>query len=1074
MLRTPLLPVASFGAWSNDGAKQPRLNHLRRSLISRFNEPHIEDALRVASPGLADGLERRTDIQTARRQERMDRTLVQYFARMCDRCTPFGLFAGVSLGTVGTRTRLRLVARSAYRRRSLLDFARIAELVDALLRKEEVRRAVRYRPNDTLADVAGEWQYIETIHHEGDVHHRVASVEADAGLSAVLECSADGATQTELQTAIAAAVPDVTEREVSEFIDELIAAQVLWPELIPSVVGDDPLDQILKHLNNNPVALADAEKPLLLLRDTLDHLDAHGVGAPQEAYAAVNAVWTDELQQKSTDRLLQVDLFKGGDDLQLPQQVVDEVLRDADPLWRLAGPKVDEMHQLKRRFRERYDSREIPLAEAFDPERGIGVPGPDFEPRIAPSPLLAGIALGAKQYGDRMGRPDESSALLARVVNSCESDLRTLELDDELLDRIESPPGNVLSDALAIHFDLLASSERAVRRGDYRIFFHGIFGPSGARFLGRFCHLDPVLREAVRGHIHDEEALEPDAIYAEIVHSPEGRLGNVVRRPHLRATELTYAGHSQRGAAHRLTIDDLLLRLDAGRFHLRSMRDGRTVRPRLTSAHNFRLSSGIYRFLCALQNDGVASGVAWSWRSLGELPYLPRVVRGRAIYAFARWRVTRDRPAYRAIGSAKGRSARENAAKHLVNELALPRWVRLADGDNRLLLDLENELCLAVLAAHAAKRPTIILEEVLGDDLDGCIDGPEGKYRNEIVLPLVRKADLKGESDGPKQTNNQTTINSLPRPVQRVFAPGDEWLYFKIYCAQSTTNRLLREFVAPLCAFYEQEEPKQPWFFIRYADPGNHLRVRFRATPVTQRALQERAKVMLRPLIECGSVHRVAIDTYVREIERYGGPLGVALAEKWFHADSVSVLRIVERVDAHSDEALVWKATAFGFDRLLMDFGLDVLERHRVVSKARDAFRREFDVGGITSDQLARRFREERAGLEALVAGRPQGALIAVGQVFDDRSALTVDVVRALRKCAEKKELECSMDELLLSLLHMHANRTLAVSARAQEFVIHEFLSRTYRSLAARSRSVNAVVNSEYIGPVRASQHASK
>lgn len=1056
VLRTPLLPVASFGAWSDDGSKPPRLNHLRRSLISRFSEPHIADALRIASVGLADRLDRWTDVQPARRQERMDRTLVQYFARMCERCTPFGLFAGVSLGTIGTETRLRLVARSDYRRRSVLDFAQVAEFVSALLRQEEVRRAVRYHPNDTLADVAGEWQYVETSHHEGETSHHVASVEADATISAVLERSAEGATLTELRTAVAAVVPDVTEREIFEFIDDLIAAQVLLPELIPSVVGDDPLDELLERLDDL-VALAGAKKTVILLRATLDHLDAQGVGAPREAYDAVNAVWTNELKQKSTDRLLQVDLFKPGDDLRIAHEVVDEVLRGADPLWRLADPKVDDMHELKRRFRERYDSREIPLAEAFDPERGIGVPGPDFEPRITQPPLLAGIALRTGQRGGGIHRPDEFSVLLARLMDSCGPVPQTLELDDELLDSLASPKGRVLPDALAIHFDLLASSEQAVRRGDYRIFFHGILGPSGARLLGRFCHLDPALREAVRGHLRDEEALEPDAIYAEIVHSPDGRVGNIVRRPNLRATELAYAGHRRRGATQRLTIDDLLLRLDGRRFHLRSRRDGRTVRPRLTAAHNFRASSGIYRFLCALQNDGIAQGITWSWRSLDELPFLPRVVRGRAIYAFARWRVTRDRPAYRAISAAKGRSAREGAAKHLVGELALPRWVRLADGDNRLLLDLENELCLTVLAEHAAKRPTIILEEVLGDDLDGCVEGPDGKYRNEIVFPLVRIADSKREADGLRRTSNETKNKPSPRLVQRAFAPGDEWLYFKIYCAQSTANHLLREVVAPLAAIHEQDEPMQPWFFIRYADPESHLRVRFRATPDTQRALQERATVMLRPLVESGTVHRVAIDTYVRETERYGGPLGIGLAENWFHADSVSILRIVEHLDADTDEALVWKATALGFDRLLADFALDFRERHRVVSKAREGFHREFDVGRTTRDQLARRFREARVDLEALVVGGVQGALVAAGQAFDDRSALTVDVVGALRKRAKGDELECSMDDLLLSLLHMHANRALTVSARVQEFVIHDFLSRTYRSLAARSQSASAV-----------------
>ncbi len=1056
VLRTPLLPVGAFDAWgrSADGVDTiERSDRLRRSLADLLDAPHTADAIRVASSTLADNLSGWTERNPSRRLERLERALVQYFARMCDRCTPFGLFAGVSVGKIGAQTYLRLAGRAHYRRRSVLDSAQVAELVVNLLQSDEVQKAVRYRVNDTLAVVKGDYRYVKTNNRRGHICHEIASLENDEGLSVVLECAAQGATLAELRAALTPLISgDGTESEADEFVYDLIAAQVLQAELIPPIVGGDPLDHVLECLEHSTGVTAVA-KPVRRIREELNRLDAHGVGAPPEAYTAVSRIWIDQLQQKKTNRLLQVDLFKEAKHLCLSGDIVAEVLRSAEPLWRLAGPALDEMQGIKTRFRKRYESREIPLAEVLDPELGIGFPDSDLEPRLALPPLLHELDLRAPI--ERRGAGAESleassSVLLNRVLGTCGPN-DPLEIDDELLDRLAPPERSDLPAALAVRFDLVARSERAVRRGDYRLFFHSISGPSGARMLGRLCHLDQVLLEAVQDHLRDEEALEPDTIYAEIVHCPEGRIGNIVRRPHLRDIELSYAGYSRRERENRLTVDDLLLRLEGRQFRLRSRKDGRQVHPRLTSAHNYRRSSGAYRFLCALQNDGVREVFAWNWGLLHGLAFLPRVVRGRAVYAVARWKVGHDQSAYRAISAAKERAAREDATKRLVEELMLPRWVRLTDGDNRLLLDLENPLCLFILAEHATSRPALILEETLADDLEGCVEGPEGKYRNEIILPFVRtKSESNADPDnGEKAMDSVVSAPSTP-PVQRLFAPGDKWLYFKFYCANPTTDILLREVIASLVALHERQEPDRPWFFIRYADPENHVRVRFRAAPETQRALQEQAAVLLRPLVERGSVHRVVADTYVREVERYGGARGIELAEDWFHADSVTALRLVELVHVVGDEVLRWKATAMGFDRLFADFGLDFTERQRVVARARAGFWREYEVDPINRRQLARRFRTERAGLEELVTGQLEGALSAVDGVFRQRSGQTIDVIRAFRERVAAGELNCPMNDLLLSLIHMQANRILPASARAQELVLHDFLSRTYRSLAAR------------------------
>ena len=163
-------------------------------------------------------------------------------------------------------------------------------------------------------------------------------------------------------------------------------------------------------------------------------------------------------------------------------------------------------------------------------------------------------------------------------------------------------------------------------RGDFRLFLAGVVGPSGARLLGRFCHADPDLAAGVAAHLPAEEALRPDAVFAEVVHLPEGRLGNILARPTYRGYEIPYLGRSAAPAGRQLPLSDLRVSVDGGRVVLRSARLGREVVPRLTSAHNFAAGQGVYRFLCALQGQGVAGGLGWDWGPLAGSAFLPRVV----------------------------------------------------------------------------------------------------------------------------------------------------------------------------------------------------------------------------------------------------------------------------------------------------------------------------------------------------------------------------------------------------------------------------------------------------------------
>ena len=58
-------------------------------------------------------------------------------------------------------------------------------------------------------------------------------------------------------------------------------------------------------------------------------------------------------------------------------------------------------------------------------------------------------------------------------------------------------------------------------------------------------------------HLRAEEACRPHAVFAEIIHLPQPRAGNVARRPVLRAYELPYLARSGADPDRWLRLEDL-------------------------------------------------------------------------------------------------------------------------------------------------------------------------------------------------------------------------------------------------------------------------------------------------------------------------------------------------------------------------------------------------------------------------------------------------------------------------------------------------------------------------------------
>jgi thiopeptide-type bacteriocin biosynthesis protein len=108
-------------------------------------------------------------------------------------------------------------------------------------------------------------------------------------------------------------------------------------------------------------------------------------------------------------------------------------------------------------------------------------------------------------------------------------------------------------------------------------------------------------------------------------------------------------------------------------------------------------------------------------------------------------------------------------------------------------------------------------------------------------------------------------------------------LYLKLYAGESVIDPLLTETLAEPLQRLQTDGRFDHWFFIRYGDPDWHLRLRLHGDPDALHCQALRALSDLADgLIADGLVSRLVVDSYDRELERYGGAYGIEAAEQLF------------------------------------------------------------------------------------------------------------------------------------------------------------------------------------------------
>lgn len=980
-------------------------------------EPIFEEALYLSSPELWSEYKKR-DALTGKKRDKLTLSLHKYWLRGCTRATPYATFAGSTLVDMeGKPTSLVLDAPGAHRRSVRLDMNYVAQLVHVLTEDPATRGQLRFLTNNSLYTVGDTYRYVEYTIANNVRKYQLTSIERTPYLNALLEAGRHGRRLEELRVVLME-TEQVTAEEADGFLLQLCEAQLLLSELEPCVTGEEPIDRLIGQLSallEPPAVLSD----LRHIRD-LTRLPQHSV----ESYVAIDeALRRIDLPGGVPRNTLQTDLYLSAAGRTLDKTLVEALLAQASDLMYLSRRHQNaDLNDFKNAFVQRWEEAEVPLSIALDGDVGVGYAGVGDE--------LA----GENEWLDGLPHPGGDAGSLSNdfiqqfVLDKYHDFLRHgrtgifLE-EQELKALADKVSGHRFPGQLFLMGSLLSAD--GVLDKDHFLFDLSSFGgPGAANLFGRFTHGDPDLCRFTQAILREEEEQQSDILYAEVAHLPQARIGNVILRPVLRRFEIPYVGAS--GAAGQIPVDDLLISVRQGQVVLRSKTHGKRVLPRLTSAHNYSHNSlPVYKFLCDLQLQDLAMPNIWDWGAVAPAPFLPRVTYKNIILRKARWiveeRAVRDIAEFRRQWNVPGR-------------------VVYAEADNELLIDFDTAAGVALFTHYLQRHKRIMLEEFLFTE-ENCVvrDGEGRAFTNELIIP-VRLEGSPASGAGARGGAADVRDGGAPEPaaVQRKFIPGSEWLYYKIYCGRKTGETLLKKLLLP---FVRQEGLFEHFFFIRYKDDFSHLRIRFyNSDPRRHERLREALTPLLHPFIESGLVDKVVLDTYTRELERYGD-YRMADVERMFGNDSRAVLGLIDLFEGAEGEKYRLLFALRGTDALLDDFHFTLGEKRSLFQGLQKGFFQEFGGQLRLQQTLNEKYRNHQKWLFSHMdpALDDQNEIREGTDLLTVRSRMNAPIITRIGGGAA----------FVQSLIHMYLNRLFIAQPRKHELVVYHFLEKYYASQLA-------------------------
>lgn len=1025
ILRTPLL---SFN----------KVNDINSISLKQFAlTPIVQEALLLASSSFYEEVTKwlNGEITEEEKVFNIEKTLYKYITRASTRSTPFGLFGTTSFIEVNTEPGEKFSLNTEITKYSRLDTCSLQLIINYLIGKNELKKHLKYTSNNSIYDFGDHLRYFETINVNNTISFELSRVSQNHYLNKILSFCNEPRKLDQIKAVCFEKDNPFTADEITSFLFDLIDSKLLISELEILLTETDPLQRLLHLLQELSKETKEGKEDFIDLKcldSILNILKGNGSVIPKY-YETISKFEEMDIKPKAED-ILHVDSSRYNEkEIHIEEQLLKELIEAKNLLLKLTPKQIDQFEQFKKNYNRRYGERSMPLLHIMDPEAGIGYTHKGE--KTDGIPLLNNINFRGENYNT--GRTPSLSVseafLLSKLLESYNSKSKEINLEYEEVKTFSSAIKE--PHTMGAFFSLL--------EGGKKIYLELFSGSSAINFFNRFSYLDERIVNLCEDIAEFEQKSNPNHVLAEIIHLPELKSGNLLLHKKLREYEIPCVTKSQNPQEKTILLSDIQVRVtDNSQIELYSTKLKKPIIPKLSNTLNYsRNSMDIFRFLSDFQFQNECPVIQFDWYSIRDLfDYYPRVNYKNIILSPAFWAI----PKKELLGGSYAESF-ENRLATLRTKRGIPDKVNLSidiKDDNKLFIDFTNKLGVEVFRKELAKSNKVILSEVLTLSGTPIADNSGDFYHNEIILPIINNNPV----------NHNEKSSSLVRKsslVEDIFFPGSQWAYFKIYTGHKMVDELLSNSIRDLAVSFHEEAIILKWFFVRYSDDDFHVRVRFLLTSSDNLLeVTKRINNILQPYKTNRIIHNIIIDTYKREIERYGSEY-IESCEEIFSSDSFAVCNYLGKYKNNDD--LRWVFSAIGVNGYLNDFKFNIEEKIKILSIVSDQFFKEFGGSKRLKIQLDHKYRQAREILSIYLSGNDiSNEAKDFLEIIQARSDSNRNAVLKLTEDIKKNNGKDELIDIVQSIVHLFLNRLFSSNHRKQEMVLYYIMWKHYKSEKAK------------------------
>ncbi len=968
MIRTPALPINIATDLDEINDYDAILNYLIENKLDNY----FKEALQISSYSLYNALHR---IGKDRKKDREAYiSLYKYLQRASTRATPYGLLANVALGSFSD-IEAPIINLNTITKKIKVDNLWAFNLIKNIEKDYEVLKELSLTWNKScyISD-----KRVRNPHFSNygiaqiNVPKENSSIRNTNLIKVIKDNAGEFIFYKDLLQVIHCKYPDVNQEKICDAINTLVEQEYLFTNLRIPTYCEDVLGHIISTLDKSNV-LPELKKELFKVKYFFNQYDKVGT---EKAEFFLNKIYGNMKKISSGDNYLEVN---SGSLLQHPylchnvKQKLEKFVKVIATIG-MESEVYSCLNEFKKQFYEEYGNNiEVPLTEIINPS--------GFD--------------GLKYCNEVKYRNTDREHKIKEIIDRKVQEALINGEDKVILiqDNFIGISGENISnfrypDSFDMNFVI-------TKRGkELRLSISPNCGSTAAgKTFQRFDDVFDKEQFEKYNEIYDKIIEGKEYIQVEMREMPNsGRVSNIINSKKNYKYFLTIGMTDVKNDPSEILLTDLVIGSTTnGNLYIKSISKNIICKMVTDNMLNPMLNSKLFNLLRGISSEYEDIKVV---DRLGDLlenkyTYTPEIIIEDVTVLPKRWIFTEQH-----LNGESFQKFKENF-EYCYKRYLIDEYIYMCKMDQRLLLHMNNQISLEILYQEFKGKKYLELCSLEKNLLNNNVvkNLKNESYASEFVFSFYVRDNKKLEIP-----NNEVLIQSS----NRVIPPFEQgWIYLKLFYNDEMENDILKELLNS-----KEELNVNRFFFLRYADEsGEHIRLR-----IKYHSQEEALKSFnylnqwLQNMRNFGMLKTWSLHEYRRENNRYGGENIISKIEELFFKDSEYVINIINNNDMSSEEKMddvYFNAVS----TLLFSLALDKKVMFEVLNKV------------VTQQSHRKEYSEKRKKyMKAL-----EDILYSEAYVNDSRTN-TANVISTVI-FDEKQRLTNSVDDIILSLLHMCCNR---------------------------------------------------